>query len=122
MRIVDLGGEQLVELAFVVTEQLVEASSREGADVYLVARSFGFETAVDVDTEAIKGAHNEAQGYPHGIGLIKLMGRHSGFIAATAALAIAYYAVALRGKHESPLPRRAAVSSVTDNPCWRASM
>jgi len=56
-------------------------------DIYMVARSFGFDTAVDVATKAIKGAHNEAQGYPNGIGLIKLMGRHSGFIAATAALA-----------------------------------
>jgi 6-phosphofructokinase 1 len=56
-------------------------------DIHMVSRSFGFDTAVDVATQAIKGAHNEAAGYPNGIGLIKLMGRHSGFIAATAALA-----------------------------------
>jgi len=56
-------------------------------DIFLIARSFGFDTAVDVATDAIKGAHNEAESYPNGIGLIKLMGRHSGFIAATAALA-----------------------------------
>ncbi|MBC8433356.1 MAG: ATP-dependent 6-phosphofructokinase [Desulfobacterales bacterium] len=56
-------------------------------DIYLVSRSFGFETAVDVATKSIQGAHNEAEAYPNGIGLIKLMGRHSGFIAATAALA-----------------------------------
>ena len=56
-------------------------------DIYLVSRSFGFDTAVDVATLAIKGAHNEAAAYPNGIGLIKLMGRHSGFLAATAALA-----------------------------------
>ncbi len=56
-------------------------------DIYLVSRSFGFDTAVDIATDAIKGAHNEAGGYPNGIGLIKLMGRHSGFLAATAALA-----------------------------------
>lgn len=56
-------------------------------DIYLVERSFGFDTAVDVSTQAIIGAHNEAMSYPNGIGLIKLMGRHSGFIAATAALA-----------------------------------
>lgn len=56
-------------------------------DIYLVSRSFGFDTAVEVATQAITGAHNEAEGYPNGIGLIKLMGRHSGFIAATAALA-----------------------------------
>ncbi|WP_300457370.1 ATP-dependent 6-phosphofructokinase [Desulfobacula sp.] len=56
-------------------------------DIFLVSRSFGFDTAVDVATLAIEGAHNEAVAYPNGIGLIKLMGRHSGFLAATAALA-----------------------------------
>jgi len=56
-------------------------------DIHLVSRSFGFDTAVDVSTQAIRSAHNEAAAYPHGIGLIKLMGRNSGFIAATAALA-----------------------------------
>ncbi|MCP4670373.1 MAG: ATP-dependent 6-phosphofructokinase [Desulfobacula sp.] len=56
-------------------------------DIHLVSKSFGFDTAVDVATLAIKGAHNEAIAYPNGIGLIKLMGRHSGFLAATAALA-----------------------------------
>ncbi len=56
-------------------------------DIYMVSRSFGFDTAVDVSTQAIRGAHNEALGYPNGIGLIKLMGRYSGFIAATATLA-----------------------------------
>jgi len=56
-------------------------------DIHLVSRSFGFDTAVDVATQAIISAHSEAEGYPNGVGLIKLMGRHSGFIAATAALA-----------------------------------
>jgi len=56
-------------------------------DIYLVSRSFGFDTAVDVATQAIRGAHKESEGYPNGIGLIKLMGRYSGFIAATATLA-----------------------------------
>jgi 6-phosphofructokinase 1 len=56
-------------------------------DIYMVSRSFGFDTAVDLATQSIRAAHNEARGYPNGIGLIKLMGRHSGYIAATAALA-----------------------------------
>jgi 6-phosphofructokinase 1 len=56
-------------------------------DIYLVSRSFGFDTAVDVATQSIQGAHNEATGYPNGIGLIKLMGRYSGFLTATTALA-----------------------------------
>ncbi len=56
-------------------------------DIHMVSRSFGFDTAVDVATQAIRAAHNEAVGYPNGIGLIKLMGRYSGFIATTASLA-----------------------------------
>jgi 6-phosphofructokinase 1 len=56
-------------------------------DIHMVSRSFGFDSAVDVATKAIIAASNEAEGYPNGIGLIKLMGRHSGFIAATAVLA-----------------------------------
>ena len=56
-------------------------------DIYMVSRSFGFDTAVDIATQSIIAAHNEAESYPNGIGLIKLMGRNSGFIAATATLA-----------------------------------
>ncbi len=56
-------------------------------DIHLISRSFGFDTAVEEAARAIRGAHNEARGYPNGIGLVKLMGRHSGFLAATAALA-----------------------------------
>ena len=56
-------------------------------DIHMLSKSFGFDSAVDIATEAVKGAHKEAEGYPNGMGLIKLMGRHSGFIAATAALA-----------------------------------
>lgn len=56
-------------------------------DIFMVSKSFGFDTAVDVATQSIRAAHNEAMGFPNGIGLIKLMGRHSGFIAATASLA-----------------------------------
>ncbi len=55
-------------------------------DIAFVSRSFGFETAVEAATEAIKCAHAEATSFPNGIGLVKLMGRHSGFIAASAAL------------------------------------
>ncbi|UQZ87885.1 diphosphate--fructose-6-phosphate 1-phosphotransferase [Deltaproteobacteria bacterium Smac51] len=56
-------------------------------DIGMVARSFGFETAVAIASDVIRSAHTEAIGAPHGVGLVKLMGRDSGFIAATAALA-----------------------------------
>lgn len=56
-------------------------------DIYCVSKSFGFETAVDSASVSIQCAHTEAISYPNGIGLVKLMGRYSGFIAATAAVA-----------------------------------
>ncbi|HPI90992.1 MAG TPA: ATP-dependent 6-phosphofructokinase, partial [Spirochaetota bacterium] len=57
-------------------------------DISFIQRSFGFETAFSRAGEAILAAHVEAKGAPNGIGLVKLMGRHSGFIAANAALAM----------------------------------
>ncbi|MCP4295254.1 MAG: ATP-dependent 6-phosphofructokinase [Proteobacteria bacterium] len=56
-------------------------------DIAYVHRSFGFETAVDTATQSIQSAHAEATSFPNGIGLVKLMGRNSGFIAATASVA-----------------------------------
>jgi len=56
-------------------------------DINLLSRSFGFNTAVGMATRAIASAHVEALAYPNGVGLVKLMGRNSGFIATTAALA-----------------------------------
>ena len=55
-------------------------------DLVWVERSFGFATAVEEARQAIAAAHAEAEGAWNGIGLIKLMGRHSGFIAAQACL------------------------------------
>ncbi|MEG2172761.1 MAG: ATP-dependent 6-phosphofructokinase [Desulfovibrionaceae bacterium] len=57
-------------------------------DINFIPQSFGFETAVDKATEAIQCAHTEAQGVPNGIGIVKLMGRESGFIAAQATLSL----------------------------------
>jgi len=55
-------------------------------DLPFVERTFGFETAVSVAAEAIVAARVEASGAPRGVGVVKLMGRHAGFIAAAAAL------------------------------------
>ena len=57
-------------------------------DINFVPQSFGFDTAVDKATEAISCAHVEAVGALNGIGIVKLMGRESGFIAAQAALSL----------------------------------
>ena len=56
-------------------------------DLHFVGRSFGFETAVGEATQIIQAAHTEAKGAFNGIGLVKLMGRDSGFITAYASLA-----------------------------------
>lgn len=57
-------------------------------DIDLIQKSFGFETAFSIANDIIRNAHNEAHGAYNGIALVKLMGRDSGFIAASAALAI----------------------------------
>ncbi len=56
-------------------------------DLEYMDKSFGFETAFAEAVRAVRCAHNEAKGYPNGVGLVKLMGRESGFISAFAALA-----------------------------------
>ncbi|RPH51199.1 MAG: ATP-dependent 6-phosphofructokinase [Desulfobacteraceae bacterium] len=91
-----IGGDGTLKAAIKIADAVLERGLKISVvgipktidnDIYLVSRSFGFDTAVDVATLAIKSAHNEAAGYPNGVGLIKLMGRYSGFIAATSALA-----------------------------------
>ncbi len=57
-------------------------------DVNFISQSFGFETAVFKATEAIQCAHTEAMGYKNCVGIVKLMGRESGFIAAHATMAL----------------------------------
>ena len=56
-------------------------------DISFTERTFGFETAVAMSQVPITGAHMEAKGVENGIGIVKLMGRESGFIATYATLA-----------------------------------
>jgi 6-phosphofructokinase 1 len=56
-------------------------------DFSFIQRSFGFDTAVTKAVEVVTAAHMEAHSQINGIGLVKLMGRESGFIAAHTALA-----------------------------------
>ena len=53
-------------------------------DIPFVRQSFGWATALEKGAEVIRGAHVEARGAINGIGLVKLMGRDAGFIAAGA--------------------------------------
>ncbi|NND97485.1 MAG: ATP-dependent 6-phosphofructokinase [Pirellulaceae bacterium] len=57
-------------------------------DIMFTDQSFGFQTAISEGTTAVRAAHVEATGAPNGVGLVKLMGRHSGFIACYASLAV----------------------------------
>ncbi len=57
-------------------------------DIMFLDQSFGFQTAFSEATKSIRAAHVEAHGSPNGVGLVKLMGRHSGFIACYASLAL----------------------------------
>ncbi len=56
-------------------------------DIRFAWKTFGFSTAVEKAKEIIDCAHVEARGAPNGIGLVKVMGRETGFIAAAATLA-----------------------------------
>ena len=56
-------------------------------DVAFTERTFGFETAFSIARDILLCGHTEARGAMNGIGLVKLMGRHSGYIAAKAAIA-----------------------------------
>ncbi|MBQ7608070.1 MAG: ATP-dependent 6-phosphofructokinase [Desulfovibrionaceae bacterium] len=92
-----IGGDGTMKAAQKIS-QVVQSRGRKMAvigipktidnDINFIPQSFGFETAVFKATEAIECAHTEACGVPNGIGLVKLMGRESGFIAAQATLAM----------------------------------
>jgi 6-phosphofructokinase 1 len=56
-------------------------------DLAWTVRTFGFSSAVETARISILAAHSEARGAWNGVGLVKLMGRHSGFVAAHATLA-----------------------------------
>lgn len=56
-------------------------------DILYIRSTFGFVTAVDRARDVLACAHAEAHSYPNGIGLVRLMGRDSGFITAMATLA-----------------------------------
>ena len=91
-----VGGDGTIRGAMRLTEEIQRRGLKIGVvavpktidnDIHFIDRSFGFESAYSAAVEAIRGAHVEATGARNGIGLVKLMGRHSGFVACHAALA-----------------------------------
>lgn len=91
-----IGGDGTQRGALAVAEEIERRNLRVAVvgvpktidnDLSFVQRSFGFETAVSKAVQTVTGAHVEADGAINGIGLVKVMGRDSGFIAAHTALA-----------------------------------
>ena len=93
-----IGGDGSMRAAHAVHEEVCRRDARIAIvgvpksidnDVPLVDKTFGYETAFSIAVESIRAAHTEAAAYRNGVGLVRLMGRHSGFIAASAAVAAA---------------------------------
>lgn len=91
-----IGGDGTLRGAQAIAEEIGRRNLKIGVigipktidnDISYVEQSFGFETAVSESRTAIYSAHMEAVGARNGVGLVKLMGRYSGFIAAYATLA-----------------------------------
>lgn len=92
-----IGGDGTMKAAARIVNEIKARNSRISVigipktidnDINFVGKSFGFDTAVEKATEAIACAHVEATGAYNGIGIVKLMGRESGFIAAQSTLAL----------------------------------
>jgi len=74
-------------------------------DISLLDRTFGFDTACEHARQAIDSAYVEATTNANCIGLVKLMGRHCGWIAATAALAAGHVDICLIPEMNISLPK-----------------
>jgi 6-phosphofructokinase 1 len=92
-----IGGDGTLKGANAIGEEIKKRGSKISVvgipktidnDIDIIDKSFGFETAFDVASPIVKDAHNEATGAYNGIAIVKLMGRDSGFIAASVAISI----------------------------------
>ncbi len=90
-----IGGDGTLRGANALAEAAAERGQELGVigipktidnDLPWVDQSFGYSTAVDEAAHVIGGAHNEARGALNGMAVVRLMGRHAGFIAAQASL------------------------------------
>jgi 6-phosphofructokinase 1 len=91
-----IGGDGTMRATECITEEIMRRNLNIAVvgipktidnDLNLIQRTFGFDTAISEAVKAIQCAHVEATGAPNGIGLVKIMGRQSGQIAACASLA-----------------------------------
>ena len=91
-----IGGDGTQKGALAIAEEVERRGLKIGIvgipktidnDLSFIQKSFGFETAVSIASGTVTAAHTEAHSAMNGIGLVKLMGRDSGFIVAHTALA-----------------------------------
>lgn len=91
-----IGGDGTQRGALHIAEEIAKRGNRMAVvgipktidnDLSFVERSFGFETAVSRAVDAVDSAYTEARSAIDGIGIVQVMGRESGFIAAHTALA-----------------------------------
>jgi 6-phosphofructokinase 1 len=91
-----IGGDGTQRAASKICEEIRERGARRAVvgipktidnDIPYVWTSFGYATALEKAQEVLRAAHTEAVCSPNGVGLVKVMGRDAGFIAAGAAVA-----------------------------------
>ena len=92
-----IGGDGTLKGAYAIHEEIEKRGLKIAVagipktidnDINHIEKSFGFETSVTISSPIIRDAHNEAKGAYNGLAIIKLMGRDSGFIAASAVMAM----------------------------------
>ncbi|OWK34815.1 ATP-dependent 6-phosphofructokinase [Fimbriiglobus ruber] len=92
-----IGGDGTIRGALGISKEIAERGAKIAVvgipktidnDIMFIDQSFGFQTAFSEATKSIRAAHVEATASPNGVGLVRLMGRHSGFIACYASLAM----------------------------------
>jgi len=91
-----IGGDGTMRAAELITEEITKRHLNISIigipktidnDLNVIDKTFGFDTAIAEAVKVIDCAHVEAKGAPNGVGLVKIMGRQSGHIAVSAALA-----------------------------------
>ena len=91
-----IGGDGTMKAAELITKEINRRDLKISVigipktidnDLNLIDKTFGFDTAISMVVHAIQCAHVEAKGAPMGIGMVKIMGRESGHIVLSAALA-----------------------------------
>jgi 6-phosphofructokinase 1 len=94
--LVTVGGDGTLRGAYDISEEIKKRNLKISIigipktidnDLSFIQSSFGVDTAVQMAVPVVRCAHIEAKNSIHGIGLVKVMGRESGFIAANTSLA-----------------------------------